>query len=99
MFGGGIPGTLAPRSTETPKRSCSMGSRNLAGRMGRWSATHRKTAIFGWLAFVLVAVGVGMQFHQVKPENSDLGNGQSKAAAKAYESADFPDEFGEQVLI
>src|SRR4051812_2926277 len=76
-----------------------MGSRNLAGGMGRWSAIHRKTAIFGWLAFVLVAVGVGMQFHQVKPENSDLGNGQSKAAAKAYESADFPDEFGEQVLI
>ena len=28
---------------------------NLAGRMGRWSAQHRKTAIFGWLAFVVIA--------------------------------------------
>ena len=23
----------------------------LAGRLGRWSARHRKTAIFGWIAF------------------------------------------------
>ena len=28
-------------------------SNNLAARMGRWSASHRKTAIFGWLAFVI----------------------------------------------
>ena len=31
-------------------------SNNIAARMGRWSATHRKKAIFGWLAFV-VALG------------------------------------------
>ena len=30
-------------------------SRNLAARMGRWSASHKKTAIFGWLAFVAAA--------------------------------------------
>jgi hypothetical protein len=28
-------------------------SNNLAARIGRWSASHRKTAIFGWLAFVI----------------------------------------------
>ena len=28
-------------------------SNNLAARIGRWSASHRKTAIFGWLACVL----------------------------------------------
>jgi hypothetical protein len=28
-------------------------SNNLAARMGRWSTSHRKTAIFGWLAFVI----------------------------------------------
>ncbi len=32
---------------------------NLAARMGRWSARHRKTAIAGWLAFVAVAFVVG----------------------------------------
>ena len=35
--------------------------RNLAARMGRWSAAHWKTATFGWLAFVLVAFGLGGQ--------------------------------------
>ena len=27
----------------------------LAARAGRWSAQHRKKAIWGWLAFVLIA--------------------------------------------
>jgi RND superfamily putative drug exporter len=27
--------------------------------MGRWSASHRKTAIFGWLAFVIAAIVIG----------------------------------------
>ena len=31
-------------------------STNIAARMGRWSAGHRKTAIFGWLAFVVAVV-------------------------------------------
>ena len=30
-------------------------SRNFAARAGRWSARHRKIAIFGWLAFVAAA--------------------------------------------
>ena len=34
-------------------------ARNLAARMGRWSASHRKTAIFGWLAFVIAAIVIG----------------------------------------
>jgi len=34
-------------------------SHNVAARMGRWSAEHWKTATFGWLAFVLVAFGLG----------------------------------------
>ena len=34
-------------------------STNVAARMGRWSARHRKTAIFGWLAFVVAAVVLG----------------------------------------
>ncbi len=32
---------------------------NLAARAGRWSAAHWKTATFGWIAFVLVAVVLG----------------------------------------
>ena len=29
--------------------------RGLASRAGMWSAQHRKTAIWGWLAFVVIA--------------------------------------------
>lgn len=32
---------------------------SIAARAGRWSAAHRKTAIFGWLAFVVVAFMIG----------------------------------------
>ena len=37
---------------------------NLAGRMGRWSAHHWKTAVFGWLAFVVVAFAAGGRLAQ-----------------------------------
>ena len=33
--------------------------RNLAARVGRWSAEHRWLAIAGWLAFVAVAFVIG----------------------------------------
>ena len=36
-------------------------SNSIAARMGRWSASHWKTAVFGWLAFVVVVVVVGMR--------------------------------------
>src|SRR6266498_4141206 len=31
----------------------------LAARLGGWSAEHRKKAIFGWIALLVVAVAVG----------------------------------------
>ena len=34
-------------------------ARHLAARMGHWSASHRKLAIFGWLAFVIAAIVIG----------------------------------------
>ncbi len=42
-----------------PQRSPNRKPRNLAARMGRWSAAHWKTATFGWLAFVVVAFALG----------------------------------------
>ena len=32
---------------------------NVAGRMGHWSATHWKTAVFGWLACVVLLFAFG----------------------------------------
>ena len=36
-----------------------MPSINLAGRAGRWSAAHWKTAALGWIAIAIVAVAAG----------------------------------------
>src|SRR5690242_18398953 len=49
-------------------------ARNLAARMGRWSANHRKTAIFGWLAFVIAAIVIGTAVGQ---RTIDQSNGTS----------------------
>ena len=50
-------------------------SRNVAARMGRWSASHRKLAIFGWLAFVISAVVIGTAMGQktLDQQNNDVG--------------------------
>ena len=31
---------------------------NIATKLGRWSAAHRKTAILGWLVFVVAVFGL-----------------------------------------
>ncbi len=76
-----------------------MQTRNLAARAGRWSAQHRKTAILGWLLFVVLATVVGGNVGQKNLEQSAMGNGESKRGMVAIDGADFPDEIGEQVLV
>ena len=61
--------------------------RNLAARAAHWSATHRKTAIFGWLAFVVVAVLVGQMVSQKTIYGADQFNGESGRAEHALEDA------------
>ena len=34
-------------------------SKNIAARMGRWSASHWKTAVLAWLVFVVAAFATG----------------------------------------
>jgi uncharacterized membrane protein YdfJ with MMPL/SSD domain len=72
-------------------------SRNLAARMGRWSAAHWKTATFGWLAFVLVAFGLG---GMVGTRNIDSagGPGESGRMNRILEDG-FKQPASEHVLI
>jgi uncharacterized membrane protein YdfJ with MMPL/SSD domain len=74
-------------------------SKNLASRAARWSAGHRKTAIFGWLAFVIISVFLAGAVGQQTIADEDYGNGESKAADKAIAAADFRDSAEEQVLV
>jgi uncharacterized membrane protein YdfJ with MMPL/SSD domain len=73
-------------------------SNNFAARMGRWSASHWKTAVFGWLAFVFVAVGIGMAVGTQKLDPVDAGTGDSGEAYKILDS-NYKQNVGEQVLI
>src|SRR4051794_19776611 len=72
--------------------------RNLAGRMGRWSARHRKIAIFGWLAMVVVAGVVGSAAGTVELEQNDALPGESGRATRLID-AQFAPKASETVLI
>jgi uncharacterized membrane protein YdfJ with MMPL/SSD domain len=76
-----------------------MQSRNLAARAGRWSAQHRKAAIFGWVLFVVLAVVVGGKVGQNDLDESAAGSGESKRGDMIVEAAGFPERAGEQVLV
>ena len=76
-----------------------MPSPNFAARAGRWSAGHRKTAILGWIFFVVLATVIGGSVGQRTLDDSASGNGDSKRGSMLIEAADFPEQSGEQVLI
>src|SRR5947208_8586263 len=61
---------------------------NIAGRMGAWSAAHWKTAVFGWLACVVVLFYVGNALIGLKQiELNDAGVGQSHTADQILKKA------------
>src|SRR5262245_6441743 len=77
----------------TPKRH------HVAARMGHWSARHRKKAIFGWLAFVIVAFALGnfvITQQRIVYETSQPGES-GRAEKILYE--EFEQPAGESVLI
>jgi uncharacterized membrane protein YdfJ with MMPL/SSD domain len=73
-------------------------SRNLAARMGRWSAQHRKTAIFGWLAFVAIAFIVGGMIGTKNLEPEQAGVGESGRVDRIL-ADDFETPAVERVMI
>jgi uncharacterized membrane protein YdfJ with MMPL/SSD domain len=71
---------------------------NLAGRMGRWSATHWKTATFGWLALVLVAFAAGNIAGTKTIDPNTSGPGQSGRMDRILD-AGFKLPANESILI
>jgi RND superfamily putative drug exporter len=65
--------------------------------MGRWSARHRKTAIWGWIAFVAIAFVIGNAVGTQKPDHQDY-IGQSGQAAKLFDSH-YPKKADESVIV
>ena len=72
---------------------------NLAARMARWSAHHRKKAIFGWLAFAFVAFAIGNSLVTQKEivwETSGPGES-GRADTILYE--EFKQPAGEAIVV
>jgi len=65
--------------------------------MGRWSASHWKAAVFGWLAFVVAALAIGMQVGTKNIDMQDANVGQSNKAdqilKEGFPQADPQTEF------
>ncbi len=76
-------------------------SYNIAARMGHWSATHWKTAVLGWLAFVLAAAAIGAVVGQKTTSMQSTDVGQAKKADNILKQAGFPqsDPLTEIVVI
>ena len=76
-------------------------STNVAARMGRWSANHWKTAVFGWLAFVVASFVIGNAVGTKYLEDDETNVGEARKADKIIEAgfAAKADEQGEIVLI
>jgi uncharacterized membrane protein YdfJ with MMPL/SSD domain len=66
--------------------------------MGRWSAQHRKTAIWGWLGFVIVAFMIGGAVGTKTLDNAQLGVGESGRADRTVDAA-YPKSADEMVLV
>ena len=76
-------------------------SNNFAARMGRWSASHWKTAVFGWLAFVVASFAIGMTVGTNYLKTSDANVGESAKAEKIIKEGFNVkvDEQGEFVFV
>jgi uncharacterized membrane protein YdfJ with MMPL/SSD domain len=73
-------------------------TRNIAARAGRWSARHKRLAVIGWLAFVVLAYMVGNNVGTDTLSNEEAAVGESGKAARVVAGA-YPKEIDESVLI
>jgi uncharacterized membrane protein YdfJ with MMPL/SSD domain len=74
-------------------------SNNIAARMGRWSASHWKTAVFGWLAFVIASLAIGMQVGTKNMTNQDSNVGESHRADQILKGSGFKSDPQEEIVV
>ena len=63
--------------------------KNIAARAARWSATHRKLAIFGWLAFVVAALVIGGAVGTKQLTDAEAVSGEAGRAEVAIERSSW----------
>jgi uncharacterized membrane protein YdfJ with MMPL/SSD domain len=86
----------APRLTREDLTG-GMTPRGLASRAGVWSAQHRKTAIWGWIGFVVVAMMIGSSVGTKTLEHSEFAVGESGRADQVI--ADAAPEYAQEMVL
>ena len=76
-----------------------MQAENLAGRAGRWSAAHWKTALTGWIVFCVAATLAGTIAGTRLLKAADTASGETKTAESILQSAGFQTRAAESVLV
>jgi uncharacterized membrane protein YdfJ with MMPL/SSD domain len=76
-----------------------MMQRNIAARAGHWSATHWKTATFGWLALVVATVVLGSAFGTRELTDVETSNGGTARAEQILADAGIKAPASESVLV
>jgi RND superfamily putative drug exporter len=74
-------------------------SRNLAARAGRWSARHRKTAVYGWLGFVVLAIVLGSLIPRGEITRAEGDVGPTAQAQQILDAHGWKDPASEMVLV
>jgi uncharacterized membrane protein YdfJ with MMPL/SSD domain len=72
---------------------------SITSRAARWSSQHRRAAILGWIAFVVVSFVIGGMVGTMQLADEDLGNGESRQGERILADAGFPDDDSESVLV
>lgn len=73
--------------------------RNLAARLGKWSARHRVAAVTSWLLVVVAAMAVGMAVGQRTMTDAEYGTGESGQALRLLADAGVTEPAQELVLV
>ena len=72
---------------------------NLAGRVGGWAAANPKDAIFGWIAFVAIAVALGAHFGTKAMPQRESTTGESAQADQVLSRVGLRTPAEEAVLV
>ena len=101
------PEPTGPRATGSGTSPAPKRKRNLAAGVGGWSARHWKTAVFGWLVFVVASVFVSTAIGTTFIDQNNVNVGEARKADRMIEAAGFTqnaqgetiEELGEMVLV
>jgi uncharacterized membrane protein YdfJ with MMPL/SSD domain len=81
------------------KHSARGPSPSIASRLGGWSVRHRKTAIIGWLLFVIAVSAIGTIAGQVTMKPYEAAAGDSARAQRILADAGIKEPAGEMVIV